>query len=86
MTNRQQKRRHSAQEQLARKMRHSRVALQAMRVVNQTGKFTPCLGGCGRLVLTTQGECRRCRKHRVRAGLHRVLGKGSGPDPRKRHG
>ena len=34
----------------------------------------PCAGGCGNLVIKSSGECRKCRKARVRGGK-RILAK-----------
>lgn len=32
----------------------------------------PCLGGCGTMVIPSLGECRKCRKARLRAGAKHV--------------
>lgn len=33
----------------------------------------PCLGGCGAMVIPSLGECRKCRKARLREGKKHVL-------------
>jgi hypothetical protein len=32
----------------------------------------PCLGPCGTMVSRGQGECRQCRRTRIRVGLKRL--------------
>jgi len=36
------------------------------------GKRTECLHNCGRFVTHEMGECRKCKKARLRAGLKRI--------------
>ncbi len=31
-----------------------------------------CLGNCGRLVTAEMGECRKCKRTRIHAGLKRI--------------
>ncbi len=40
-----------------------------------TGKYgrVACLGGCGLMVIPSMGECRKCRKARLRSGLKHIL-------------
>lgn len=40
-----------------------------------TGKYgrVACLGGCGTMVIPSMGECRKCRKARLRNGLKHIL-------------
>jgi len=36
-------------------------------------KREECIGGCGRLVLHGQGECRKCRRQRIHSGLKFIM-------------
>lgn len=47
--------------------------LKPMRTSGRAGRV-PCAGGCGNLVIKEIGECRKCRKVRVRGGK-RILAK-----------
>ena len=50
------------------RMKNSMKVAQPIRVGNRVS----CIGNCGTLVLKGQGECRDCRRARVRAGKKRV--------------
>ncbi len=48
---------------------------QRVRKVVPTGRNgrMACAGGCGKQVLKALGECRKCRKARLRSGLKHIL-------------
>ena len=56
--------------------RNFKKAVNIMRPMYTSGRAgrVPCAGGCGNLVIKTIGECRKCRKVRVRGGK-RILAK-----------
>jgi len=62
-----------------RKFKKATNILPASRVSGRTGRVR-CAGGCGELVLLSAGECRKCRKARIRDGMRRLakLAKGNG--------
>lgn len=44
--------------------------IQGREVKQKSPKvWTDCMGGCGRKVLRQAGECRKCRRKRIHAGL-----------------
>lgn len=71
MSNRMQKHRHAKPQRL--KLGHFILDASGQSRLERA----PCLGGCGRSVLRTQGECSHCRRRRVHKGLKllRKLGK-----------
>lgn len=57
------------------------VVAQKSKPAQRFRKFVPtgrngrmdCAGGCGKKVLKALGECRKCRKARLRNGLKHIL-------------
>lgn len=48
---------------------------KVLREITPNGRNgrTACAGGCGKRVLKALGECRKCKKARLRNGLKHIL-------------